>query len=134
METTITATELSRRLSDVLNRVKYRGEHFVVERNGEVLARLAPAGEPPGITIDELVARVGDLNMPRDGYADSLEAVQARQGMVGGDPARGKPTLTWGEFLDAYFTWPRPDDRFAEDLEAVLADRPVESGAPEWPD
>lgn len=134
METTITATELSRRLSDVLNRVKYRGERFIIERNGEVVATLAPVGGPPGITVDEFIAQVGDLRMPGDGFADDLEAIQAAQGMVGGEPARGKPTLTWGEFLDAYFTWPRPDDRFADDLEAVLADRPVESGAPEWPD
>jgi prevent-host-death family protein len=47
METQITATELARSLSDVLNRVKYRGESFVVTRNGEPVATLAPAsGEP----------------------------------------------------------------------------------------
>ncbi len=40
--TRITATELARNLSDILNRVKYRGESFVVERKGEVIAELRP--------------------------------------------------------------------------------------------
>ena len=35
METRITPTELARSLSDVLNRVRYRGERFRIERNGE---------------------------------------------------------------------------------------------------
>ena len=77
METTITATELSKRLSDVLNRVMYRGERFVVQRNGEPVATIGPASGQPGITVRELIAQVGDLRMPGDGFADDLEAVQA---------------------------------------------------------
>ena len=42
METTITATELSRSLSDILSRVRYKGETFIVERNGVPVATLAP--------------------------------------------------------------------------------------------
>ena len=82
METTITATELSKRLSDVLNRVKYRGERFVVQRNGESVATIVPASGQPGITVRELIAQVGDLQMPGDGFADDLEAVQAAQGLA----------------------------------------------------
>jgi prevent-host-death family protein len=80
MERTVTATELARRLSDVLNRVRYRGERFVVERNGEPVAVLAPAGPeapPAPPTLRELVARLGDLALPGDGYAADLEAAQA---------------------------------------------------------
>lgn len=83
METTITATELAKRLSDVLNRVKYRGERFVVQRNGETIATIAPANHQPSITIRELIARIGDLRSPGEGFADDLEAVQASQ-----EPAR----------------------------------------------
>jgi prevent-host-death family protein len=82
METTITATELSKHLSDVLNRVKYRGESFVIRRNGETVATLLPVKEKPGITAKELVAQIGDLSMPGDGFADDLEAVQAEQGIA----------------------------------------------------
>jgi prevent-host-death family protein len=82
METMITATELSRQLSDILNRVKYRGEKFIIQRNGETIATLAPAAEKPGITVKELVARIGNLSMPGDGFADDLEAIHAEQGIA----------------------------------------------------
>lgn len=79
METTITATELSRRLSDVLNRVKYRGERFVVQRNGETIATITPVSPSPGVTLDDIIAKVGDFYAPGDGFADDLEAIQAEQ-------------------------------------------------------
>lgn len=43
MKHVISATNLARRLGDVLGRVRYRGESFVIERNGTVVARLLPA-------------------------------------------------------------------------------------------
>ena len=44
MEKVISATALARRLGDVLGRIRYRGESFVIERNGVAVARLVPAG------------------------------------------------------------------------------------------
>jgi prevent-host-death family protein len=44
MEGGISATELARRLGDILGRVRYRGDSFLVERNGEPVARLAAPG------------------------------------------------------------------------------------------
>jgi len=82
MDTTISATELSKRMSDILNRVKYRGERFVIQRNGESMAVLQPADLRTGITVSELVARVGDLKVPDDGFAENLEAVPAEQGFA----------------------------------------------------
>ena len=82
METTITATELAKGLSDVLNRVKYKNEQFIIQRNGETIARIVPAPAPRGKTLDEIIAKVGDLRMPGGGFADDLEAVQAEQGTV----------------------------------------------------
>ena len=79
METKITATEPAKNLYDILNRIRYRGERFVVERNGEPVATLAPVKTPPGITVGELIALVGDLGLPGDGFADDLEAIQAAQ-------------------------------------------------------
>jgi prevent-host-death family protein len=46
MDTTITATELSTNLSNILNRVRYRGERFTVACNGEPIAVLEPADVP----------------------------------------------------------------------------------------
>ena len=79
MQRTITATELAKNLSDILNRVRYRGESFLVERNSEPVASLGPIGAPPGITVRELIGRLGDLASPGDGFADDLEAIQAAQ-------------------------------------------------------
>ncbi len=42
MNLTISATELARKLGDVLGRIRYRGDSFVVERNGEPVARISP--------------------------------------------------------------------------------------------
>jgi antitoxin (DNA-binding transcriptional repressor) of toxin-antitoxin stability system len=82
MEHTITTTELARSLSDVLNRVRYRNECFVIERNGEIIATLAPAGLRPGVRLYEALDALGELTTPGDGFADDLEAAQAAQGTV----------------------------------------------------
>ena len=42
MEHRISATELARKLGDVLGKIRYRGDAFIVERNGEAVARIAP--------------------------------------------------------------------------------------------
>jgi hypothetical protein len=34
-----------------------------------------------------------------------------------------QPGITWGEFVAKYRDLPRPDDRFADDLEAILAEQ-----------
>ena len=79
MQNNITATELARSLSDILNRVRYRGESFIIERAGEPVAALTPPGPTRGCTLANLVARLGDLELPGDGFADDLEAIQSSQ-------------------------------------------------------
>jgi hypothetical protein len=49
-------------------------------------------------------------------------------------PPEGKTGITWGEFLATYHQRARPDDQFAQDLEAILAEREVLKDVPEWPD
>lgn len=85
METHLSATALAKNLSDVLNRVRYRGERFVIERNGEPLGLLAPISANSGATPRELFERLGDLHLPDPEFADDLESVQTAQPMVG-DP------------------------------------------------
>jgi hypothetical protein len=79
MQKTITATELARSLSDILNRVQYRSETFVVQRNGETIATIAPAGPRLGITLQEVAEALKDVKMPGDGFADDLEATIAER-------------------------------------------------------
>ncbi len=71
MATKITATELARNLSDILNRARYKGESFLIERNGEPLATLEPAKK--AITWKEFVEWWAK-NPPDDKFADDLEA------------------------------------------------------------
>lgn len=74
MEKTVTATDLARNLGDVLARVRYRNESFLVERNGRAVARVVPV-EP-----DRTATLAGALDAwssgPVDtGLADILEHV-----------------------------------------------------------
>ncbi len=83
MHVEITATDLSKSLSDVLNRVRYRGETFVIERNGEFIATLAPKGPVPGVSLGRLAAALGNLVPPGEGFADDLEALQSFRSEAG---------------------------------------------------
>ncbi len=76
MNTTITATDLGKNLSDVLNRVRYRGERFMVARNGEPVAIIGPAAVPTRITLRELAAQIGDLPLPDEGFADDIDTMR----------------------------------------------------------
>ena len=58
MEHRISATELARRLGDVLARVRYRSDSFVVDRNGEPVARIVPLPEGSVTTLHEALRRV----------------------------------------------------------------------------
>ena len=87
MATRISSTELARNLSDILNRARYKGEQFIIQRNGETVATLGPATKP----------------------------------------------ITWREFVE-WWVNNRPDDKFADDLEAIHAEmnQPLPE-PPEWP-
>ncbi|HEY7031287.1 MAG TPA: hypothetical protein VH482_08180 [Thermomicrobiales bacterium] len=79
METTITATELARSLTDILDRVREHNERFVVQRNGEPIATIAPPEPMRGVMLHDALRKLGDLKMPGDGFADDLEEIQANQ-------------------------------------------------------
>ncbi|MEX1127274.1 MAG: hypothetical protein WEB50_01785 [Vicinamibacterales bacterium] len=57
MERVISATELVRTLGDVLARIRYRRESFLIERNGTPIARVLPV-EPAGgdVSVGEALA------------------------------------------------------------------------------
>jgi len=77
MDYRISATDLARRLGDVLGRIRYRGESFTVERNGTPVARIGPVPGPPASTVREAVAAW--ISASADpGFADDLERVRAQ--------------------------------------------------------
>jgi prevent-host-death family protein len=81
MATRISATELANSLSDVLNRVKYRDERFLVERNGEPVAEIGPVHLPESVTIEELLARLADVPFPDPDFAADLARIRTEQGL-----------------------------------------------------
>jgi len=76
VEHRISATELARTLGDVLARVRYRGDSFVVERNGTVVARLVPATEKRA-TLAEVFAAWRSAGPPDPEFADALEEIDS---------------------------------------------------------
>jgi prevent-host-death family protein len=87
MENVISATALSRQLGDVLGRVRYRGESFVIQRNGIAVARLVPAaGRRPARLADALGAWQ-DAGDAEPDFAEALERIGA---------ADREPDNPWG--------------------------------------
>jgi prevent-host-death family protein len=77
MEGRISATDLARRLGDILGRVRYRSERFVVERNGDPVARLVPLPEHSLTTLREALAAWRTAGRPDPAFAADLERVGA---------------------------------------------------------
>jgi antitoxin (DNA-binding transcriptional repressor) of toxin-antitoxin stability system len=71
----ISATYLAKHLSEVLDRVQESGDRFIVYRDGAKIAAIAPVPAVRGTTWQELTARVPDLKLPGEGFADDLEAL-----------------------------------------------------------
>ena len=72
----IAISEFDHKMREVLNRVAFQGESFILERNGREIARLEPVGPKPGVTAREVSEKLRYLEFP-EGFADDLEAARA---------------------------------------------------------
>ncbi len=81
----VTATEAARKFSEILNRVAYKGESFVVERSGRPVCEIRPA-EEEGISTQELVEILKSGPHPDKGYFDILEEITRNQPTVAPSP------------------------------------------------
>ena len=77
MEHRISATELARQLGDILGRIRYRGDMFLVERNGEAVARVVPIEGLSKTSLDEALRGWRAAGAPEADFADDLERVGA---------------------------------------------------------
>jgi antitoxin (DNA-binding transcriptional repressor) of toxin-antitoxin stability system len=75
MELRITATELARKLGDVLGKIRYRGETFIIERNGEPVARIGPIPALTAASIMEGFRAWVEAGPGDTAFADDLERV-----------------------------------------------------------
>ena len=75
MEYRLSATELARKLGDVLGRIRYKGDTFVIEKNGSPVARIVPLAEHPTASLGEAVAAWRSVGEPDPDFADALDRV-----------------------------------------------------------
>jgi antitoxin (DNA-binding transcriptional repressor) of toxin-antitoxin stability system len=83
MKTHISATEAARTFSELMNRVRDRGESFVVERGGKPICEISPAA-PPKFTARQLASLLRSLPKPDEGYLALLEDLIAKRPKVAG--------------------------------------------------
>ncbi len=86
MTTHVSATQAVKTFSDLLNRIRYRGEEFVVERGGEAVCRMTPAGPPKRLTLGDLASLLRELPKPDAGFASAVRRAARRQGRLPRSP------------------------------------------------
>lgn len=86
MSQRVTATEAARNFSDLLNRVRYAGESFVIVRGGEEIGQLVPPQPSRPLTLRGLLDLLASEGAPDSEFADDLEAIQREQPLAGEAP------------------------------------------------
>ena len=77
-EIRISATELARSIGDILGRLRYRGESFIVEKNGTPIAILTPYTEGTGLGVRKVLQAWMDACEPDEEFATLLDEVGRR--------------------------------------------------------
>ena len=72
MATKITATELARNLTDILDRVRDKGETFEVLKRGQIVAEIKPS-ERKRITLGEFIELLQNGPKPDPEFWDDVE-------------------------------------------------------------
>jgi len=81
MKSRISATQAARSFSELMNRVRYRRESFVVERGGKPICELLPA-TPPKFSGAELANLLRSLPEPDEKYLAVVEDLIAEEPTV----------------------------------------------------
>ena len=68
----VSATEAARSFSELLDRVCYRGETFVIERGGELVCEMSHV-TPPHFTGADFITLLYSLPKPDPAYWDAVE-------------------------------------------------------------
>jgi len=84
----VSATEAVRTFSDLLDRIRYRGEEFVVERGGEPVCRMTPAAPAKALSFRDLASLLREIPKPDAGYASDVRRAARSQGRP--------PRSSWG--------------------------------------
>jgi hypothetical protein len=68
----ISATEAARNFSELVNRVHYRRESYLVQRGGQVVCEIRPAYEATGFTGNDLARLLRSLPHAPSEYLDAV--------------------------------------------------------------
>jgi hypothetical protein len=75
----ISATEAARNFSELVNRVRYRRQSFLVERGGRAVCEINPVHEATGFNGADLARLLHSLPEPSAAYLDAVEDTIAKQ-------------------------------------------------------
>ena len=75
----LSATQLGKSLSDVLNRVYYRHETVLVERGGKAVCQISPVAESGSLTLAGLIDLLREVPEAGPEYAEAVRAGLAEQ-------------------------------------------------------
>jgi antitoxin (DNA-binding transcriptional repressor) of toxin-antitoxin stability system len=78
MESHISVAEAAQTFSEVVERVRSRGDVFVVECEGEPICRIAPVA-PARRTTRDLVRLLQEVPRPDDAYLDTVAEIAQNQ-------------------------------------------------------
>lgn len=86
MEKRISATQAVRDFSEVLNTIKFKGVHYVIERGGKPIASMKPIDEEKNLaTLGELkrmLKKLPRLDDEMDYFAADLENIWKEQPLL----------------------------------------------------
>lgn len=86
MKKRITATQAVRDFSEVLNTIKFKGVHYIIERGGKPVASMKPIDDTKdSMTLGDLKAllkKLPRLNEECDAFASDLEDIWKYQPLI----------------------------------------------------
>jgi antitoxin (DNA-binding transcriptional repressor) of toxin-antitoxin stability system len=85
MKSRISATAAARSFSELMNRVRYRGESFIVERGGKPIGEILPAS-PLKFNGAQLIDLLRSLPQPDEEYLAAVEDLTTTQPLVSKSP------------------------------------------------
>lgn len=78
MKFRISATKAARSFSDLINRVHYRGEIFIIERGGEPICHIIPTPSPK-CTVTDFIQLLHNAPKPDDEFLQLIEDLTQHQ-------------------------------------------------------
>ena len=86
MEKRISATRAVRDFSEVLNTIKFKGVHYIIERGGKAVASMKPIDEKADFKtlgeLDALLRKLPRLDEELGAFAADLEDIRKNQPLL----------------------------------------------------